>query len=81
MCVIQVLRQLEVLKDRLIAWLGQDDSRQASDILVLSPKMKEQESLIRSVFAAPPVSVISIRKGQQKAQQNQATLGHQLKSR
>lgn len=72
------LRQLEVLKDRLIAWLGQDDSRQASDILVLSPKLKEQESLIRSVFAAPPSERDLYQKGQHKAQQSQAALGHQL---
>ena len=72
------LRQLEVLKDRLIAWLGQDDSRQASDILVLSPKLKEQESLIRSVFAAPPSERDLYQKGQQKGQQSQAGLAHQL---
>ena len=47
-------RQLEVLKDQLIHWLAQDESRQPRDILVLSPNLKDQESAIRSVFAPPP---------------------------
>lgn len=47
-------RQLEVLKDQLIDWLGKDSTRQPRDILVLSPNLKDQESSIRSVFAPPP---------------------------
>lgn len=50
-------RQLEVLKDQLTHWLSQStvqQPRQPSDILVLSPNLKELEPLIRSVFAPPP---------------------------
>ncbi len=50
-------RQLEVLKDQLIAWLSQSTAahpRRPSDILVLSPNLKELEPAIRSVFVAPP---------------------------
>lgn len=50
------LRQLEVLKDQLTAWLAQGSKQQPrrpSDILVLSPNLKELEPLIRSVFAPP----------------------------
>lgn len=51
------LRQLEVLKEQLIHWLAQgskEQPRRPSDILVLSPNLKELEPLIRSVFAPPP---------------------------
>ncbi|WP_180071889.1 exodeoxyribonuclease V subunit gamma [Acinetobacter sp. YH12200] len=51
------LRQLEVLKEQLIHWLAQgteQQPRQPSDILVLSPNLKELEPAIRSVFAPPP---------------------------
>lgn len=47
------LRQLEVLKDQLVAWLSQTDTdqpRRPSDILVLTPDLKQMEPLIRSVF-------------------------------
>ena len=50
------LRQLEVLKEQLIAWLAQgskEQPRRPSDILVLSPNLKEIEPHIRSVFAPP----------------------------
>lgn len=51
------LRQLEVLKEQVIHWLAQgteQQPRQPSDILVLSPNLKELEPAIRSVFAPPP---------------------------
>ena len=51
------LRQLEVLKDQLTYWLSQGSAaqpRSPSDILVLSPNLKDLEPLIRSVFAPPP---------------------------
>ncbi|MEJ2899917.1 exodeoxyribonuclease V subunit gamma [Acinetobacter sp. NS-4] len=51
------LRQLEVLKEQLIHWLAQGNEqvpRQPSDILVLTPNLKELEPAIRSVFAPPP---------------------------
>lgn len=51
------LRQLEVLKDQLTYWLSQGSRaqpRRPSDILVLTPNLKELEPLIRSVFAAAP---------------------------
>ena len=51
------LRQLEVLKDQLTFWLSEataDAPRSPSDILVLSPNLKDLEPLIRSVFAPPP---------------------------
>ncbi|WP_104498482.1 exodeoxyribonuclease V subunit gamma [Acinetobacter indicus] len=51
------LRQLEVLKDQLLHWLSEgtkEQPRRPSDILVLSPNLKEIEPLIRSVFAPPP---------------------------
>lgn len=50
-------RQLEVLKDQLIHWLAngdQDHPRKPSDILVLTPNLKQLEPLIRSIFAPPP---------------------------
>ncbi|MFV5312697.1 exodeoxyribonuclease V subunit gamma [Acinetobacter schindleri] len=51
------LRQLEVLREQIIHWLAQGTEevpRQPSDILVLSPNLKELEPAIRSVFAPPP---------------------------
>lgn len=50
------LRQLEVLKEQLIAWLAQgskEQPRRPSDILVLSPNLKDIEPHIRSIFAPP----------------------------
>ncbi len=50
-------RQLEVLKDQLIHWLSKGDKenpRKPSDILVLTPNLKQLEPLIRSIFAPPP---------------------------
>jgi exodeoxyribonuclease V gamma subunit len=64
------LRQLEVLKDQLVYWLAQDESRQPHDILVLSPNLKDQEALIRSIFAPPP--------SERDLQQNKAQRQHQL---
>ena len=50
------LRQLEVLKERLLHWLSQSDTtpRHPSDILVLTPNLVALEPLIRSVFTAVP---------------------------
>lgn len=51
------LRQLEVLRDQLIYWLAQGTTEQPhrpSDILVLTPNLKELEPQIRSVFPATP---------------------------
>lgn len=51
------LRQLEVLRDQLIAWLAKstlDQPRRPNDILVLVPDLKQIESLIRSVFPHTP---------------------------
>jgi exodeoxyribonuclease V gamma subunit len=51
------LRQLEVLRDQLIYWLSQgttEQPRRPSDILVLTPNLKELEPQIRSVFPATP---------------------------
>lgn len=48
------LRQLEVLKDQLIAWLAQSTPQQPKrldDILIVTPILKDIEPLIRSVFA------------------------------
>lgn len=45
------LRQLEVLKEHLIAWLAADSSRQPTDILVLVPNLKDIEAHIRTVFS------------------------------
>ena len=50
-------RQLEVLKDQLIHWLSKgtvDAPRKPSDVLVLTPNLKEIEPLVRSIFAPPP---------------------------
>ena len=47
------MRQLEVLKEQLIHWLAQgtpEHPRQPSDILVLSPDIKQIEPLVRSIF-------------------------------
>ncbi|MEK5745425.1 hypothetical protein VXE41_21420, partial [Acinetobacter variabilis] len=44
------LRQLEVLREQIIHWLAQGTEevpRQPSDILVLSPNLKELEPAIR----------------------------------
>ncbi len=48
------MRQLEVLKEHLIAWLGVDEQppRQLGDILVLVPNLTEIEPHIRNVFTA-----------------------------
>ena len=46
------LRQLEVLKEQLVLWLNQDDSRKVDDILVLTPNIKDVEPTIRNVFAS-----------------------------
>ncbi len=46
-------RQLEVLKEQLIAWLAKstvESPHKPSDILVLVPNLKEIEPLIRSIF-------------------------------
>jgi exodeoxyribonuclease V gamma subunit len=51
------LRQLEVLRDRLIHWLAgssPDHLRRPNDILVLVPDLKQIEPLIRSVFPHTP---------------------------
>ncbi|MFW1949320.1 exodeoxyribonuclease V subunit gamma [Acinetobacter bereziniae] len=51
------LRQLEVLRDQLIAWLAKsslDQPRRPNDILVLVPDLKQIEPLIRSVFPHTP---------------------------
>ncbi|RZG49098.1 exodeoxyribonuclease V subunit gamma [Acinetobacter wuhouensis] len=51
------LRQLEVLKDQLIHWLAQgtaENPHRPSDILVLTPNLKQIEPLIRSVFPHTP---------------------------
>ena len=51
------LRQLEVLRDQLIAWLAKsslDQPRRPNDILVLVPDLKQIEPLIRSVFPHIP---------------------------
>lgn len=51
------LRQLEVLKDQLVAWLMKSTVEQPhlpSDILVLVPDLKQIEPLIRSVFPHTP---------------------------
>lgn len=48
------MRQLEVLKEHLIAWLGVDEQppRQLGDILILVPNLTEIEPHIRNVFTA-----------------------------
>ena len=51
------LRQLEVLKDQMIHWLAQgttEQPRRPSDILILTPDLKQIEPLIRSVFPHIP---------------------------
>ena len=51
------LRQLEVLKDQLVAWLMKNTAERPhrpSDVLVLVPDLKQIEPLIRSVFPHTP---------------------------
>ncbi len=45
------LRQLEVLRDRLIGWFAEDATRQPGDVVVLVPNLTDVAPLIRSVFA------------------------------
>lgn len=51
------LRQLEVLREEIIQWLGADVARSASrlpsDILVLVPDLNDVAPLIRAVFSSP----------------------------
>jgi exodeoxyribonuclease V gamma subunit len=56
-----MLRQLEVLREELVAWLAADESRQPSDIVVLIPNLAGAAPLIRSVFERPS-------RGQRRAQ-------------
>ena len=44
------LRQLEVLREELLHWFGQDPTRQPSDVLVLAPNLRDIAPLIRAVF-------------------------------
>ncbi|AXI03718.1 exodeoxyribonuclease V subunit gamma [Aquirhabdus parva] len=51
------LRQLEVLREEIIQWLGADVAKSASrlpsDILVLVPDLNDVAPLIRAVFSSP----------------------------
>lgn len=46
------LRQLEVLREQLIDWLGADESRKPSDVVVFVPNLLDLVPLIRTVFSA-----------------------------
>lgn len=45
-----LLRQLEVLRAELVAWLNADATRQLSDILIVLPDIEAHQALIQSVF-------------------------------
>ncbi len=48
------LRELQVLHDRLLDMLKQDDSLQAYDIVVMCPDINQQAALIEAVFGQKP---------------------------
>lgn len=45
-----LIRQLEILRSEIVRWLNADPTRQLSDILIVSPKLNEQQNIIRAIF-------------------------------